>query len=130
MQSYRFRERLTALLERDQLTQQQLATASGLAQSTISHYLRGTRALPRAEELLALARHFGVTMEWLLGVDDVILPTSLAADVKAVPAPDNAALLQVVDSLHEQVERLRQLVGGPPTKEPIRRSRSRSGPSS
>ena len=127
MQPYRFRERLAALLERDQLPQQQLAAATGLSQSTISHYLRGTRALPRAEELFALSRHFAVTMEWLLGVDDAALPTNLGANAKAVPAPDNAALLQVAEALHEQVERLRQLAGGTPLKKPGRhRSQSQS----
>ena len=128
MQSYRFRERLTTLLGREGLTQQQLAAATGLSQSTISHYLRGTRALPRAEELFALSRHFAVTMEWLLGVDDTVLPTNLGANVKAVPAADNAALLQVAEALHEQVERLRQLAGGTPLKKPSRH-RSRSQPS-
>ena len=75
------------MLGRDGLTQQQLAAATGLSQSTISHYLRGTRALPRAEELFALSRHFAVTMEWLLGVDDAVLPVNPVADAKSGGCP-------------------------------------------
>ena len=123
-----FRERLTALLAREGLTQQQLAAATGLSQSTISHYLRGTRALPRAEELFALSRHFAVTMEWLLGVEDAALPANPVADTKAVPAVDNAALLQVADTLHEQVERLRQMAGGLPVKRKVREAKPRRRP--
>ena len=120
-----FRERLTALVAREGLTQQQLAAATGLSQSTISHYLRGTRALPRAEELFALSRHFAVTMEWLLGVEDAALAANPVADVKAAPAVDNAALLQVADTLHEQVERLRQMAGGLPVKRKVREAKPR-----
>ena len=124
-----FRERLTALLAREGLTQQQLAAATGLSQSTISHYLRGTRALPRAEELLALSRHFGVSMEWLLGADEESVQKSPAVAVKDAPIVEGSTLLQVADALHEQVKRLRQLAGDLSVNEKVSHRKTRQPPS-
>ena len=45
-------------------TQRQLADASGLTQSAVSNYLKGTRS-PGADELHALSTVLGVTMDFL-----------------------------------------------------------------
>lgn len=52
-------------------TQQALSDATGISQSTLSNYLRAAR-LPGAAELMALARHYGITTDSLLGVADAL----------------------------------------------------------
>lgn len=112
-------------MERSGISQPQLAAATGLSQAGISNYLRGVRSLPRAEELYALAQHFGVTMEWLLGAAD----TSDATGTSAVPSASTAVepdeVLQVADRIQEQIVRLRQLVGDHDAGNPPRRTRPR-----
>ena len=65
-----FRARLDALLAERGISQRELAAATGLTPQSVSNYVRGTRSLPAAEELYALAKYFGVTMESFLGTAD------------------------------------------------------------
>ena len=65
-----FRQRLAQCIAERGLTQVALARAVGVSHVTINNYLRGVRSLPRAEELLAMARVLEVTMEWLLGAGE------------------------------------------------------------
>lgn len=99
-------------MERAGLTQKDLAAATGLAQSTVSHYVRGARSAPRVEEVLALANHFQVSIEWLLGADGP--PPADRPD----PARDeldrrNAELRTVITNIEAQLTRLRSLAGPP-----------------
>jgi transcriptional regulator with XRE-family HTH domain len=66
-----FSERLSALMKSGQVTQVMLAEGIGAGQPTISRYLAGQ--LPKAEELLKLARFFDVPMEVVLGTDAIAL---------------------------------------------------------
>jgi transcriptional regulator with XRE-family HTH domain len=59
-----FSDRFTALVRESPLSQKQLALALGLAESAVVNYKKGRT--PKADELLRIARHFRVTMEWLL----------------------------------------------------------------
>lgn len=61
-----FRTRLCALIAERGISQRQLAGATNLTPQSVSNYVRGTRSLPGAEELYALAKYFQVTMESLL----------------------------------------------------------------
>ena len=65
-----FRARLDTLLSERGISQRELAAATGLTPQSVSNYVRGTRSLPAAEELYALAKYFGVTMESFLGTTD------------------------------------------------------------
>ena len=76
-----FVARLQELMSRDDLTQRQLADAIGISQSAVSQYLSGGRGAPGVEEAVALAHHFGVTVDWLLGVDSS--PIAHSADLVA-----------------------------------------------
>ena len=58
--SIRFRE----LLEGCGRTQKDVAAALGLSEGALINYKRDS--IPKSMELLAIARFFGVTMEWLL----------------------------------------------------------------
>ena len=99
-------------MEQAGLTQKELAAATGLAQSTVSHYMRGARSAPRVEEVLALATYFKVSIEWLLGADAP--PPAERPD----PARDeldrrNAELRTVITNIEEQLTRLRALASPP-----------------
>ncbi len=48
------------------LTQEQLASCIGVSSRTIKHWEHGTR-IPNAVSLLALAKCFNVSVDWLLG---------------------------------------------------------------
>src|SRR5690606_7144473 len=65
----RFRERLGELVARSGLRQAAYARKVGLDRSTLSQLLsgRGDR-LPRAENIIAIARAEGVSLDWLLGL--------------------------------------------------------------
>jgi len=107
-----FGARLRELMARDRLTQRQLADAVGISQGAVSHYLRGTRAAPGVEEAIALARHFKVTLDWLLGMDPSALVHSADPDSES-RAKRDSEIEQVAKLLEECVVKLRKhlLVG-------------------
>jgi len=51
------------------LSQEQLAQKIGVSRSTVATYESGSR-LPSFDSLIALARVFGVTTDYMLGVSD------------------------------------------------------------
>lgn len=68
-----FSTRLENLLEEHGLTQRQLATKLHIAPSTLNGYLRRGRE-PEFKILLQLAKFFGVSTDYLLGVTDIRQP--------------------------------------------------------
>ena len=66
-----FRQRLAMLQAAEGLTQTALAQAIGLDRSALSQLMSGQNPrLPRAETVLAIARRFQVSADWLLGLSD------------------------------------------------------------
>ena len=63
-----FAKRIKELRIECGLTQKQLADELGFPQSSIVYWEAGTKT-PRAETIVALARFFGVTTDYLLGED-------------------------------------------------------------
>lgn len=59
-----FSARLREIMKSRGTTQVELAAAVGVTQAAVSKWLNG--AIPKGDQLLALARSFGVTMDWLL----------------------------------------------------------------
>ena len=94
------------------MSQRELATAIQLSPGAVSNYLSGGRTLPRAEELLALARYFSVSVEWLLGED---AGSGSDGDSKPAPPPKThpkaTELRAVVRQLKRLVDRLEDLLG-------------------
>ena len=119
-----FPERLQELMARDDLTQRQLADAIGVSQSAISQYLNGSRGAPGVEEAIALAGHFGVTVDWILGVDPSSLVRPADPDSEARAMRD-AELEQVAKTLQEQALKLQNLLSTA-KKRPVRGRRSTS----
>lgn len=64
-----FTQRLEALLERDGITKVELGTALKRDNSTVGKWAKGTRE-PGLNDLAAIARHFKVSIDWLLGLVD------------------------------------------------------------
>jgi len=67
--SLSFCERLLALRTDLGLTQQQCANGVGIAKARYQHYETGRRE-PDIEMLIALARFFGVSSDYLIGMSD------------------------------------------------------------
>jgi transcriptional regulator with XRE-family HTH domain len=58
-------ERFEKLLLDSGETAYQVANETGVSQSTLSHWRTG-RSSPKADKLLLIAKHFGVTVEYFL----------------------------------------------------------------
>jgi transcriptional regulator with XRE-family HTH domain len=66
-----FRSRLSALIGTDHGSMTRLARELGIDRTTLTQLASApNRRLPRADTLVAIARHTGVTLDWLLGLDD------------------------------------------------------------
>jgi len=62
--------RITELLQEKKMTQKQLAQASGMTESAVSHYVKGDR-VPRGVNLKKIANALGTTTDDLLGHEGV-----------------------------------------------------------
>jgi transcriptional regulator with XRE-family HTH domain len=65
--AWNFGARLTAARQRRDFSQAKLAEMTGIDQSVLSHYERGTRA-PGAENIAKIARALDVTADFLLSL--------------------------------------------------------------
>jgi len=72
----KFAARLSKLMRDKGVNQQKLAEAVGLSQQTINDYLNsyGKGAAPKLENIIALAKYFGVFCDYLMGVSDAPSP--------------------------------------------------------
>ena len=66
-------QRIAELRERKGESQEQLAAALGVSRPIIQHWERGTRYL-KADAIIKLAMHFGVSTDYLLGLSSVETP--------------------------------------------------------
>lgn len=64
-----FNERLKELRNEKELSQEELAKQSGLSRSAVSAWESGTR-VPSAAAIIVLAKFFGVSSDYLLGLED------------------------------------------------------------
>ena len=64
-----FAKNLTELMKGNETSQGQLAIALGVKQQTISRYVKGIRE-PDIDVIIAIAKYFEVTTDYLLGVGD------------------------------------------------------------
>lgn len=65
----KFTERLKELRLEKGITQDKLAEETGLSQAALARWENGLRS-PAAYALVILAKYFGVTTDYLLGVTD------------------------------------------------------------
>ena len=64
-----YQERLRALREDNDLTQTQIATMLGIAQTTYSQYELDKRPMP-IEYIIVLCKFYNVSSDYLLGLSD------------------------------------------------------------
>ena len=64
-----YQERLRALRDDNDLTQTQIATMLGIAQTTYSQYELDKRPMP-IEYIIALCKFYNVSSDYLLGLSD------------------------------------------------------------
>lgn len=62
-------ERIKELRIEKGLTQAQLSANTGLSQSAIAYWETGQR-MPNAQAIIVLAKYFGVSADYLLGLED------------------------------------------------------------
>ena len=65
----KFIERLKELRIEKNLTQEELSKEIGTSQSSITYWETGKR-IPSALVIITLAKYFGVTTDYLLGLED------------------------------------------------------------
>ena len=66
-QENKLAERLQSLKDEKQVTNIQIAKATGIHKSTIAQYLHG-ESMPISKHLISLCRYFDVSADWLLGL--------------------------------------------------------------
>ena len=64
-----FKERLTDLIAEKGLNNQKLSDATGIPRTSISNWLNGRRTV-QIEALVKIALFFGVTTDYLLGLEN------------------------------------------------------------
>ena len=92
-----FKDMLITLRKRNGLTQGDLASMLGMSGSTISMYERGERA-PSKEAMEAIADHFNVPLDYLLGRNVVVNKSpsfSDLIDLEEVLPPDEVRLVEL-----------------------------------
>lgn len=73
-----FSQRLRALMEDQNVTQQELANVAGVTRQTVSLYAEGT-SQPKAEKLQKIAQYLKVSTDYLVGLSNVQHPYSASA---------------------------------------------------
>ncbi len=95
-----FSQRLKHLRKTNQVTQSELSSVLGYGASTISNY-ENTDHEPDFKSLIAIARFFGVTLDYLLAVSDEPSPLSaeeykLIRFYRALDEGNKAKLMNIV----------------------------------
>ncbi|MCI6357834.1 MAG: helix-turn-helix domain-containing protein [Erysipelotrichaceae bacterium] len=69
-----FKERVKSLMERDNISQKELAKLSGISEASVSRYLSGDLR-PRMDILANIAKVFNVSTSYLVGeMDNAVQP--------------------------------------------------------
>ena len=89
--------RIKDLREDRDLRQIDVASAVGIDQRSLSNYETG-KTNPDSETVIRLARFFGVTCDYLLGVSDSVLM-------------DNKAVVKELEQIRERLEEIQRFLG-------------------
>lgn len=87
-------KRLFELIEERNINQKELADATGVARSSFTDWKSG-KSIPSGERLIALANYFGVTAEYLLGIE--------TPDVSEIDIKLNAEMQQLSDDQKKEL---------------------------
>ena len=92
-------ENLRKLRESKNITQIKLSIDLGVSQELISRYELGS-SFPQPNMLIKIAKYFGCSVDYLLGITDVTTPVNYL--VSNSENTENAELLQKYNSLSEE----------------------------
>jgi transcriptional regulator with XRE-family HTH domain len=106
------KERLVLLRTRFELTQEELASKIGVSKKQVSAWETGPTE-PRNDSVVALARFFNVTTDFLLGVTDNekghLSKSDLTPEqLKVLAAYDRGDMLELIDAVREDVNKRRK----------------------
>ena len=95
--------RITELLQEKRMTQKQLAQASGITESAVSHYVKGDR-VPRGVNLKKIANALGTTTDYLLSQEGVpdkeddlkVVKTLIARNAATMSNAEKMELLSIL----------------------------------
>ena len=95
--------RITELLQEKRMTQKQLAQASGITESAVSHYVKGDR-VRRGVNLKKIANALGTTTDYLLSQDGVadkeddlkVVKTLIARNAATMSNAEKMELLSIL----------------------------------
>lgn len=93
----KFRERLRELVDARGYTYADVEFYTGIAAPTISRYI-GAQRLPDSKYLLVLCKHFNVSADWLLGLDNEARGSSLpeVAELYNKAKADDKAVIDMI----------------------------------
>ena len=83
-------ERLQDLLKEKKMTQAQLADALGLSESTINRYINGQTEKISTETIIAMAKLFNVSTDFLLGLTNIPYKTNF--DIERLGLTEKAGM--------------------------------------
>lgn len=100
---------LKAMMTRDGVNQKDIHVATGVSQSTVSRYLRGTTEATRVF-IFALAAYFRVTPEWLLGQKEAEKTLKLVKNPQTagynIPAGNPGVVKDERHPMHDAIDRI------------------------
>ncbi len=101
-----FTSRVKKLMERDNISQKELAALSGISESSISRYLSGTLK-PRMDILANIAKVFNVSVSYLVGEENKSSTADAYEETLCVVTRNKAKL-----SDNQKAELIKVLFGG------------------
>ena len=97
-------ENIRSLRLQNKLTQEQLADRLGVSYQSVSRWENGV-SYPDIEFLPAIARHFSVTTDYLLGQDDIEKKKNIRKQINNIPkmtAKDKDAIINLIRSCRRE----------------------------
>lgn len=101
-----FKERVKTLMERDGISQKELANLSGISEASVSRYLSGDLK-PRMDILTNIAKVFNVTTSYLVGEDDNLRESNAYEETLCVVTRNKSKLND-----EQKAELIKVLFGG------------------
>ena len=95
-----FGQRVQMLRDRAGMTRQALADQLGMKPQTLRHYEIGDRE-PGTETIIAIAKVFDVTVDWLIGNDSVPIRPAQWALIQATKDLPDEKIMKVVALIEE-----------------------------
>lgn len=108
MDSKIFCDRFCQLISYTRMSRNEVARTLGVAESSISRWTNGR--VPELEYLIMISRHFHVTIEWLLGLDDDTEQIAIKEGVDKIlhlytlASPDDKQVIQAILKKYEADE--------------------------